>query len=162
MNHVPSLLSTLLLTTLASAQVGFAVAPAGQPALAGIRPTLQNTVPLAVVEGAGNPNFRIHAAVVHPAVPVGSPMFLLLGTPAPAPIALGAPLLSPAYGLPGFLPMSQILVSAPVTVAGTLGTPPYSLPIPPGLGALGHVLTAQIAVFTAAGIGLTGATGIVL
>ncbi len=162
MNTFHTLLSTFALTAAAVSQVGIVVGPAGQPALAVIRPTLQNTLPLAIAQVAGNPNFRIHAAVVTPTVPVGSPMFLLIGTPSAAPIALGAPLLSPAFGLPGFLAMSNILVAAPVTVAGTFGTPPYSLPIPPGLGALGHCLTTQIAVFVPGGIGLTGATGIVL
>ncbi len=162
MNTFRTLSSSLLFATVATAQVGFAVAPSGQPALAAIRPTLQNTVPLAVAEVAGNPAFRIHAAVVTPAVPVGSPMFLLIGTPIAAPIPLGPPLLFPGYGLPGFLAMSDILVLASVTVAGTQGTPPYNVPIPPGLGALGHCLTAQIIVFVPGGIGLTGATGIVL
>ncbi|MFY9342037.1 MAG: hypothetical protein WAT39_06090 [Planctomycetota bacterium] len=162
MNAPRALLSCLFSAAALSAQVGIAVAPSGQPALAAIRPTLQNTLPLAVAEVAGNPGFQLRAAVVTPAVPVGSPMFLVIGTPAAAPIALGAPLLFPGYGLPGFLAMNSILVIAPMTVAGTLGTPPYSLPIPPGLGALGHCLTAQIAVVVPGGFGLTGATGIVL
>jgi hypothetical protein len=144
------------------AQTGLPLAPAGQPALAAIRPTLQNTVPAAVVQVAGNVNLRVHAAVVTPAVPIGTPIFLLIGTPIAAPFAVGAPLLSPAYGLPGFLAMADLLVIQPMTVAGTFGTPPYSLPIPPGLGALGLTLSTQIAVATAAGFGLTGATGIVL
>jgi hypothetical protein len=162
MNLLRTTFATFLLQGLACAQVGFAVAPAGQPALAAIRPTLQNTVPLAVVEVGGNPNFRIHAAVVTPAVPVGSPMFLLIGTPNAAPIAVPPALLFGGYGLPGFLAMSEILVAPSVTVAGTFGTPPFAVPIPPGLGALGHCLTAQIAVVVPGGVGLTGATGIVL
>ncbi|HEX5053140.1 MAG TPA: hypothetical protein VFZ65_15300 [Planctomycetota bacterium] len=162
MNAIRTLLTSLLLGTAATAQLGLAVAPSGQPALAAIRPTLENTIPLPVVEVAGNPNFQIHAAVVTPAVPVGSPMFLLLGPPAAAPIAVPPPLLFPGYGLPGFLGMSEISLIVPMTVAGTFGTPSYHLPIPPGLGALGHCLTAQIAVFVPGGIGLTGATGIAL
>src|SRR5688572_28835485 len=107
MNTFRTLIACALLSAAATAQVGFAVAPAGQPALAAIRPTLQNTIGLAAVEAAGNPNFRIHSAVVTPAVPVGQPIFLLLGTPNAAPIALGAPLLFPGHGLPGFLAMSD-------------------------------------------------------
>jgi hypothetical protein len=162
MNKLHLVVSSLIFTAASVAQSGFAVLPAGQPALAGMRPTLQNAVPLPVVEVAGNPAFAIHAAVVTPAVPVGAPMFLLLGPPNAAPIAIGAALLAPAYGLPGFLAMSDISLMASVTVAGTFGTPPLPLPIPPGLGALGHVLTAQIAVLVPGGVGLTGATGIVL
>ncbi len=162
MNTLRLLSACALLAATATAQVGFAVAPAGQPALAAIRPTLQNTVPLAIVEGAGNPNFRIHAAVVTPAVPVGQPIFLLIGAPTAAPIALGAPLLFPGHGLPGFLAMSEIFVIAPVTVAGTFGTPPYALPIPAGLGALGHCLTAQTLVLMPGAFSLTVATAIVI
>jgi hypothetical protein len=162
MSAIRTLAAAFLLGAIATAQVGVAIAPAGQPVLAAIRPTLQNTVPPAVVQVAGNPGLRVHCAVVTPAVPVGSPMFLLVGTPVAAPIAIGGPPLFPGYGLPGFLAMSDILLLAPVTVAGTFGTPPYPLPIPAGLGALGHCLTTQIAVFVPGGIGLTGATGVVL
>jgi hypothetical protein len=162
MNLLRTTLTAFLFHGLAFAQAGFAVLPAGQPALAAIRPTLQNALPLAVVEVGGNPSVRVHAAVVTPAVPVGSPLFLLIGTPNAAPIAVPPPLLFAGYGLPGFLAMSEILIAPSVTVAGTFGTPPFPLPIPPGLGALGHCLTAQIAVFVPGGIGLTGATGIVL
>jgi hypothetical protein len=161
MNATRCLLCSFLLAAAAPAQLGVAIA-SGQPVLAAIRPTLQNTLPLAIVEAAGNPQFRIHAAVVTPAVPVGAPIFLLIGWPVAAPIPLDAPLLSPAFGLPGTLAMSEIVVMAPMTVAGTYGTPPYALPIPPGLGPIGHCLTTQIAVWTAAGWGLTGATGIVI
>lgn len=162
MNAIRASLTAFLLNAAALAQGGFAVAPAGQPALAGIRPTLQNTLPLAIAEVAGNPNFRIHCAVVTPAVPVGSPMFLLLGPPAAAAFPVPPALLSPAYGMPGWLPMAEISLIVPMTVAGTYGTPPYSLPIPAGVGPLGHFLTAQIAVLVPGGFGLTGATGIVL
>lgn len=160
-SFLPALLFVATAAT-ATAQVGVAIAPSGQPALAAIRPTLQNAQPLAVVEVGGNPAFQLRAAVVTPAVPVGAPIFLLIGTPVAAPIPLGAPLLNPAWGSPGHLAMSEILVLAPMTVAGTMGTPPYNLPIPAGLGALGLTLSTQIAVWTAAGWGLTGATGIVL
>jgi hypothetical protein len=153
-------LAVLFATAVATAQVGGAILGAGQPVLAAIRPTLQNVLPLPVVQAAGNPNFRIHAAVVHPQVPVGSPIFLLLGTPSAAPIPLPAGVLSPLYGAPGTLAMTEILAVVPVTVAGTMGTPTYHLPIPPGLGALGHFLTAQILVATPGGWALTGATGI--
>jgi hypothetical protein len=162
MNLFRTLSSALLFATAAAAQVGLALAPSGQPALAAIRPSFQNALPLGVVEVGGNPAFQIRAAVVTPAVPIGTPIFLLIGTPIAAPIPLGAPLLNPAWGLPGMLAMHDILVLAPMTVAGTFGTPPYSLPIPPGLGALGLTLSTQIALFTAAGWGLTGATGIVI
>ena len=162
MNALRTCSAALFLAMTTAAQVGVALAPAGQPALAAIRPTLQNAVPLAVVEGAGNPAFQIRAAVVTPAVPVGSPMFLLIGTPSAASLPLAAPLLNPAYGLPGWLAMSDLLVVAPMTVAGTFGTPPYNLPIPAGLGALGLTLSTQIAVATPGGFGLTGATGIVI
>ncbi len=161
MNATRNLLCCFLLAAAAPAQVGIPIA-AGQPLLAAIRPTLQNTVPLAMAQVGGNPAFRIHAAVVTPAVPVGAPIYLMIGLPVAAPIPLGAPLLSPAFGLPGTLAMPEILVMASMTVAGTNGTPPYALPIPPGLGPLGHCLTTQIAVWTAAGWGLTGATGIVI
>jgi len=153
-------LATLFATTVAIAQVGGAIAGAGQPVLAAIRPTLQNALPLPIVQVVGNPNFRIHAAVVHPQVPVGSPIFLLLGLPSAAPIPLPAGLLSPLYGAPGTLAMSEILAVVPATVAGTMGTPPVSLPIPQGLGPLGHFLTAQILVVAPGGFALTGATGI--
>lgn len=162
MKTLPVVLISLLLGATGQAQAGLALAPSGQPALAAIRPTLGNTIPLAVVEVAGNPAFQIHAAVVTPAVPAGSPMFLLFGPPLPPPIPLGAPLLFPGYGLPGLLAMPNVTVAAYVGLAGTLGNPPYSLPVPPGLGALGLCLSAQIAVFVPGGIGLTGATGIVL
>lgn len=162
MTAIRTALTACLFTTAALAQGGFAVAPAGQPALSAIRPSLQNTLPLAIVEVGGNPNFQIHAAVVTPSVPVGSPMFLLLGPPSAAAITVPDPLLAPAYGFPGILRMSEVSLLVPMTVAGTFGTPPYSLPIPPGLGALGHCLTTQIAVLVPGGIGLTGATGIVL
>ena len=167
MTTLRSFLPTLLFvataaTATATAQVGLALAPSGQPALAAIRPTLQNALPQAVVEVGGNPALQLRAAVVTPAVPVGAPIFLLIGTPVAAPIPLGAPLLNPAWGLPGHLAMSEILVLAPMTVAGTMGTPAYNLPIPAGLGALGLTLSTQIAIWTAAGWGLTGATGIVI
>jgi len=153
--------SSLLLAAASAAQVGMALAPSGQPALAAIRPTLRNTVPLAVVEVAGNAAFQVHAAVVTPLVPVGSPMFLLIGFPT-GPSTLGAPLLFPGYGLPGILAMPNVVVGVYAGVAGTLGNPAFPLPLPPGLGALGLALSTQIAVFVPGGLGLTGATGIVI
>ena len=162
MNPRHTLLSALLFATAAASQNGVALAPSGQPALAAIRPTFQNALPLAVAEVAGNPAFQVRAMVVTPAVPVGTPIFLLIGPPIAAPFPLGAPLLNPVWGLPGFLAMSDVLVAAPMTVAGTQGTPPFNLPIPPGLGALGLTLSMQIAVLSPAGFGLTGATGLVL
>jgi hypothetical protein len=163
MNLFPALpvLPSLLLTALAIAQNAAPLAPSGQPALAAIRPTLRNTLPLPVVEVAGNAAFAVHAAVVTPLVPAGSPMFLLLGFPT-APSTLGAPLLFPGYGLPGILAMPNVVAGVYVGVAGTLGNPPFPLPLPPGLGPLGIALSTQIAVFVPGGLGLTGATGIVI
>ena len=160
MNLLPALIP-LLLCSLVTAQGAMALAPSGQPALATIRPTLRNTVPLAVVEVAGNPGFQVHSAVVTPIVPAGSPMFLLIGFPVPPPVPIGAPLF-PGYGLPGLLAMPNVVVAVYTGVAGTLGNPAYSLPLPPGLGPLGLALSTQIAVFVPGGIGLTGATGIVI
>ena len=133
--------------------------PAGQPALAAIRPTLSNTVPAAIVQVAGNPALVVESVVMTPIVPAGQPMFTLIGTPTAAPIAIGGPPLFAGYGLPGFLAMDTILAVSP-GVTGTFGSPPMTLPIPPGLGPIGVALTAQIAAFTPGGIGLTGAVGI--
>ncbi|MEO6598045.1 MAG: hypothetical protein ABIP94_25150 [Planctomycetota bacterium] len=162
MKTLPLVLFTLLLGTVAPAQVGLALGPSGQPALAAIRPTLQNTVPAAVVQAAGNPMLRVHSAVITPAVQVGSPMFLLLGFPTTAPLPLGAPLLFPGFGLPGFLAMPEVVVIANAGLAGTMGNPAYPLPLPPGLGPLGLAVSAQILVLAPPGLGLTGATGIVI
>ena len=162
MNLLPFIASTLLVVAAGTAQGALALAPSGQPVLAAIRPTMRNTVPLAVVEVAGNPAFQVHCAVVTPAVPAGSPMFLLIGFPVPPPVPMGAPLLFPGYGLPGWLAMPHVVVGVYVGVAGTLGNPAYPLPLPPGLGPLGLALSTQIAVFVPGGIGLTGATGIVI
>ena len=104
------------LSAIATAQGAVALAPSGQPALAGIRPTLRNT----------------------------------------------APLLFPGYGLPGLLAMPNVVVAVHTGVAGTLGNPAYSPPLPPGLGPRGLALSTQFAVFVPGGLGLTGATGIVI
>jgi len=162
MRFLPPVLLSLCIAAPAAAQNCPPLGPSGQPALAGIAPVGLFTVPLAVVEVAGNANFQIRSAVVTPIVPAGRPMFLVLGFPA-APIAVGAPPLDPAYGLPGLLPMSAFWSIDYVGVTGTLGNPPHALPIPPGLGPLGLVLMGQIAVLGPAGsFGLTGAMGIVI
>ena len=161
MKTIPVALFTLLLATATTAQAGVALAPSGQPVLAAIRPHPLFMVPLAVVEVAGNPAFQIHSEIITPAVPPGSLMLLLLGTPNPPPIPVGPPLF-PGYGLPGWLAMDNILAIAFAGVAGTAGNPPYLLPIPPGLGPLGLCLSAQNVVFVPGGLGLTGATGIII
>jgi hypothetical protein len=161
MKPLPFVLS-LLLGAIATAQDAMFLAPSGQPVLAAIRPTLRNTVPLAVVEVVGNPAFQIHSAVVHPGVPAGSPMFLLIGFPVPPPVPFPPALLNPIYGLPGLLAMPNVAAAAYVGVAGTLGNPAYSLPLPPGLGPMGLTLSVQNAVFTPGGIALAGATGIII
>jgi hypothetical protein len=134
----------------------------GQVGIGTVRPMLLNTLPRSVVAVAGNPGLQIHTAVVHPAVPAGAPMFLLIGFPARSLVAFPPALLNPTYGLPGLLAMPAIAVGAYVGPAGTAGNPAYALPIPRGLGSLGHVLSVQNAVFTPGGIGLTGAIGIVI
>ena len=158
MNLLP-VVASLLLCAVASSQNGPPLFPAGQPALAAIRPELQNTLPPPIVQVFGNPALIVHSAVLTPIVPAGSPMFTLIGVPIAAALPLGAPPLFAGYGLPGHLQMSNILVVSP-GVAGTFGSPPYTLSIPPGLGPIGRVLSAQIAVFVPGGIGLTGAIGI--
>ncbi len=162
-SRVLALAAGLCLGATAAAQGCVALAPSGQPALAGIAPICRSTVGLAVVEVFGNPAFALHCPVVTPAVPAGLPTFLLIGVPVPPPIPLGPPLLDPAFGLPGMLAMNRILLMVPAGVSGTYGVPPVPLPIPAGLGPLGLALSAQIAVLTPAGtFGLTGATGIVI
>lgn len=159
-----SLLSVLFLSTLlapAPAQACAGLAPSGQPVIAGIRPACQNLVPPAVLWAAGNPAFRIHAPLVHPAVPPGRPMWILIGTPVPPPIPLGPPILDPVLGLPGLLAMNRILFVLPASVSGTLGVPPVSFPLPATGRPLGLVLSVQILVSMPGGaFGLSGATGI--
>lgn len=152
----------LLLGTIGTAQDAMFIDASGQIGLATIRPMLLNTVPRSVVAVAGNPGLQIQSAVVHPAVPADSPMFLLIGFPAASLVPVPPALLNATYGLPGLLAMPAIAVGAYVGVAGTTRNPAYALPIPRGLGSLGHVLSVQNAVFTPGGIGLTGAIGIVL
>jgi len=153
------ILASFVLAAAGTAQLDPALLPSGQPALAAIRPELVNALPQPIVQVFGNPNLLVHSAVVTPIVPAGSPMVTLIGVPTAAPLPIAGPPLFGGYGLPGFLAMSQVLVLSP-GVAGTFGSPPFSLPIPAGLGPMGIALSTQIAVFTPGGIGLTGATGI--
>lgn len=162
MRSLPTILMSLILGAAGAAQGCIALAPSGQPVLAAIRPQCRNNVPAAVVQVAGNPAFALFCSVIAAGVPAGSPMFLVLGFPLPPPVPIGAPPLNPAYGLPGLLAMPSVVVTRFAGVAGTQGNPLLALPIPPGLGPLGLVLSAQMVVFTAGGAGLTGATGIVI
>jgi hypothetical protein len=156
--------SVLFLATLippAPAQACGGLVPSGQPVLAAIRPACRNLVAPAVLWAAGNPAFQFHAPLVHAAVPLGRPMFLLIGTPVPPPIPIGPPILDPALGLPGLLAMNRILFVLPASVSGTLGVPPVPFPLPATGGPLGLVLSAQILVSMPGGtFGLSGATGI--
>jgi hypothetical protein len=58
--------------------------------------------------------------------------------------------------------MPSVLLGIPAGVTGTITNPPFPLPIPPGLAGFGHVLTAQMVVLAPAGIGLSGASGIII
>lgn len=88
-------------------------------------------------------------------------MFLLLGFPT-APTPIGGPPLFPGYRLPAILAMPNVVAAVATGGAGTFGNPLYPLPLPPGLGPRGLALSAQIVVFVPGGLGLTGATGIVI
>jgi hypothetical protein len=90
-------------------------------------------------------------------------MFLLVGLFAANYIYVGAPPLDPAFGLPGLLVTSPILLISPAGFSPGPG-PTVSLPLPATGGPFGMVLSAHTLVFIpgTASFALTGAVGITI
>jgi hypothetical protein len=124
------------------------------------RPACVNTVPAGLI-GGGNPNFALRAEIFNACVPVGLPLFLVLGLPGPA-VTIPPPVLDPAYGLPCTLGMPAIAGAAYGGVTHAVNNPAIPVPVPPGLAGLGHAITAQMVIFGPGGIGLSDSSGVLL
>ncbi|MCI0585529.1 MAG: hypothetical protein L0323_01655 [Planctomycetes bacterium] len=142
----------------ATGQVCAPLLPSGQPGLVIAAPLCGPALlPPPVVWAAGNPAF----SVVVPPLPMApfSPVILVLGLAAP-PVAIPAPPLDPAFGLPGLVTSALATSFVLSVVPPGPGPVLFALPIPPTGGPVPAISVQAAFLSPALLIGVTGSTAI--
>src|SRR5262245_10043414 len=159
--RIAAIAALLVTVPPAGAQVCGPILPSGQPGLLIAAPICGPALlPPPVVWAAGNPAFSMVVPPLPGILPF-SPILLVLGFAAP-PLAILAPPLGPAFGLPGLVtlaPATSIVLTVVPPGPGPLLVP---MPIPPTGGPV-PAISVQAAYLTPPLlIGLTGATSITI
>ncbi len=155
-HRLAAIAAPFLLVPPAVGQVCAPLLPSGQPGLMLAAPLCGPALlPPPVVWVAGNPAF----SVVVPPLPMApfSPVLLVLGLAAP-PVAIAAPALDPAFGLPALV--TSALATSFVLSVVPPGPGPVMIPLPiPPTGGPVAAMSVQAAFLTPALlIGVTGST----